>query len=98
MEFTTYFKFMLALVFVLALIGLLAWASRRFGLMRGAGRTANGKRRLEIVEIMPIDTKRKLVMVRRDQTDHLLLLGTTGDIVVETGIAAPPAQPGSGAK
>ena len=93
MEFTTYFKFLLALVFVLALIGLMAWGVRRFGVLRGSVRPANGKRRIEIVEISPIDSKRKLLLVRRDQTEHLLLLGTTNDLVIETGIAAPPASP-----
>lgn len=89
MEFTTYFKFLLALVFVLCLIGLLAWATRRFGLLRATVRTGSGHRRIQIVEIAPIDTKRKLLLVRRDRTEHLLLLGATGDVVVETGIAAP---------
>lgn len=95
MDFSTYFKFLLALVFVLGLIGVLAWAMRRFGLLRGTVRTADGRRRLEIVEIAPIDTKRKLLLVRRDGTEHLLLLGATGDLVIETGIAAPPAAPNS---
>ncbi len=93
MEFTTYFKFLLALVFVLCLIGLMAWGTRKFGLLRGTVRASNGKRRVEIVEVAPIDSKRKLILVRRDQTEHLLLLGITGDLVVETGIDAPPAPP-----
>jgi len=92
-EFTTYFKFMLALVFVLGLIGVMAWGTRKFGFLRGTIRAGNGKRRLEIVEIAPIDSKRKLMLVRRDRTEHLLLLGITGDLVIETGIAAPPAPP-----
>ncbi|MDA1326102.1 MAG: flagellar biosynthetic protein FliO [Proteobacteria bacterium] len=95
MEFTTYFKFMMALVFVLCLIGLLAWGTRKFGLLRGTVRAGNGKRRIEIVEVAPIDSKRKLLLVRRDQTEHLLLLGATGDLVVETGIeaiASPPVK------
>jgi len=89
-EITAYFKFLLALVFVLCLIGLLAWAARRFGVLRGTVRAANGRRRIEIVEIAPIDSKRRLLLVRRDRTEHLILLGATNDLVVETGIAAPP--------
>ncbi|MDA1325712.1 MAG: flagellar biosynthetic protein FliO [Proteobacteria bacterium] len=96
MEFTTYFKFMLALAFVLGLIGVMAWGARRFGVLRGTVRAASGKRRIEIVEIAPIDSKRKLMLVRRDQTEHLLLLGATGDLVIETGIAAPAEIPGPG--
>lgn len=90
MEITTYFRFLLALVFVLALIGLIAWAARRFGFLRGAARPRSGNRRLEVVEIAPVDSRRRLVLLRRDRTEHLVLLGTTGDTVIETGIAAQP--------
>lgn len=92
MEFTTYFRFLVALLFVLALIGLLAWAARRFGFLRGTVRPLSGKRRLEVVEIAPVDSKRRLLLVRRDQTEHLVLLGTTTDIVLESGIGAAPRK------
>ena len=90
MEISTYFKFLLALIFVLGLIGFMAWGARRFGLARATFRAPNGVRRLNIIEIAPIDSKRKLLLVRRDQSEHLLLLGTTGDLVIETNIEAPP--------
>jgi len=96
-EFTTYFRFLVALVFVLALIGLLAWAARRFGFLRGAVRPRAGNRRIEVVEIAPVDSKRRLLLVRRDQTEHLVLLGATSDVVVESGIAAPPRKAGQAA-
>tara|TARA_R110000787_G_scaffold10590_3_gene35825 strand:- start:79 stop:390 length:312 start_codon:yes stop_codon:yes gene_type:complete len=89
MEVSTYFRFILALVFVLALIALIAWGARRFGLARGTVRATGGERRLDIVEVTPIDSKRRLVLVKRDGTEHLLLLGTTQDLVIETGITAP---------
>jgi hypothetical protein len=44
------------------------------------------KRRLKIVEFMPIDHRRRLVLVRRDDREHLLLLGPQGETVVETNI------------
>lgn len=90
MEFSTYFRFLVALVFVLALIGLIAWAARRSGFLGGAIRPRSGDRRLEVVEIAPVDSKRRLLLLRRDGTEHLVLLGTTNDLVIETGIAAPP--------
>ena len=46
MEVSTYFRFILALVFVLALIALIAWGARRFGLARGTVRATGGERRL----------------------------------------------------
>ena len=94
MEASTYFRFILALVFVLALIALIGWGARRFGLARGTVRPLNGDRRLDIVEVTPIDSKRRLILVKRDGTEHLLMLGTTQDLVIETGIV-PPVGSGS---
>ncbi len=91
MELGDYTRFVLALVFVLALIGLLTWLVRRFGL---AGRMPTGAkqgRRLDVVEVVALDARRRLVLVRRDRTEHLVLLGATADIVVERGITAGEA-------
>ena len=88
MEFDTYIRFILALIFVLALIGLLAWAARRFGIARNAPHVGSKNRRLVVIETASLDSKRRLVLVRRDTTEHLLLLGVTGDLVIETGIPA----------
>ena len=95
MEFSTVIQRLIALVCVLALIGLLAWLIRRFS---GGGRglrTRGNRRRLAVVEVAPIDSKRRLVLVRRDETEHLVLLGTTTDILIEAGIAAPPGGGGT---
>jgi flagellar protein FliO/FliZ len=90
MEPGTYLRFLLALVFVLALIGLAAWLARRFGLAGAVPMPRGRRRRLGIVESVALDGKRRLVLVRRDTTEHLLLLGAGPDLVVETGIVPPP--------
>jgi len=88
-DLATYGQFALALVFVLALIGLLAMIGRRVGF--GPRMVpSRGKKRLAMVEVLPLDPKRRIVLVRRDATEHLLLLGATHDVVIETGIVAPP--------
>lgn len=88
MEFDVYFRFVLALLFVLGLIALLAVLARRLGLgYRVPGRPGQ-RRRLSLVEVMPLDSKHRLVLIRRDQVEHLLLLGQGADTVVETGIPA----------
>jgi len=86
MGFDTYWRFLLALVFVVALIAVCAWIARRLGL---AGRlaTTGGKRRLTIVEVLPLDAKRRLVLIKRDDVEHLLLLGQQSDLVIECGSA-----------
>lgn len=100
MEFDAYFRFALALVFVLALIGLLGFAARRFGMGRIMPRARSKDRRLRVVEVAVLDSKRRLVLVRRDGTEHLIVLGPGNDVVVETGIPAPapetePAEDGA---
>jgi flagellar protein FliO/FliZ len=82
-----YVWYFAALLLVVGLILGLAWVARRLGVM---GRLANsgGRRRLAVVEVLALDGKRRLVLLRRDGAEHLVLLGLTGDIVVERGVAA----------
>ena len=83
-------KFALAFLLVLGLIALCAWALRRFGL-GGTVRPMRGNR-LSVVESLSLDARHRLVLVRRDDREHLILLGTT-EIVVENGIVPPmPSQ------
>ena len=83
-----YAKFVLALFFVLSLIFIAMIAARKLGL--GTPTLARGAdRRLAICEFLNIDGKRKLVLVKRDQTEHLILLGPTSDVLIESGIKPP---------
>ena len=86
MELESYFRFGLALIFVLALIGVLAVAARRFGLGFPTPARTGKKGRLSVVEVLSVDAKRRLVLLRRDAKEHLVLLGVAGDVVIETGI------------
>lgn len=91
MEFEAYFRMVLALAVVLGLIGLVAWGARRMGLA-GPRFSAGRKRRLGVVESLQLDNRRRLVLVRRDGVEHLLLIGGGSDIIVERA-----ASPGKGA-
>jgi flagellar protein FliO/FliZ len=86
MELSAYFRFVAALLFVLGIIGIFALMARRF--IPGA-RNINrrgSKRRLSVVEVIPVDTKRRLVLLKRDDTEHLVILGPNGDTVIERNI------------
>jgi flagellar protein FliO/FliZ len=85
-----YTRFVLALVAVLAVLALFAFLVRRYGI--GGRAMIGGKRRLAIVEVAPIDGKRRLVLLRRDGTEHLILLAPESALLIESGIAAPPAS------
>ncbi|GEO80302.1 flagellar biosynthetic protein FliO [Pararhodospirillum oryzae] len=88
-------RFFLVLIFVLGLIFLLAFLVRRFG-PGLTGRWRPG-RRLSVVEVMAVDPKRRLVLIRRDDTEHLLLIGGTTDVVIETlGPRLPESIPPPG--
>lgn len=86
MEFDGYLKFVFALLFVLGLIGVLALLLRRFG--PGAANIAIRRkgqdRRLQIVDIAALDARRRLVLVKRDDREHLLLLGTNSELLIES--------------
>jgi hypothetical protein len=45
--------------------------------------------RLSISEYYELDKERRLVLIRRDGMEHLLLIGGDHDLVVETGIIGP---------
>ncbi|MEQ8604422.1 MAG: flagellar biosynthetic protein FliO [Marivibrio sp.] len=94
MDLGGYLQFLLALAFVLGLILLSAAALRRFGPGMQGMRRHSGGRRLEVLEVLPLDGRRRLVMVRRDERAHLLLLGANDDRVVESGFDAD--APGAG--
>lgn len=74
-----------AFAFVLSLMYMFSWFLKRIGLA-GQSMLPGVKRRLKIVEHLPIDHRRKLVIVRRDNKEHLLVLGPNGETVVESNI------------
>lgn len=85
MEPHDYLKFAAALVFVLALMGGLGLVLKRLNL-GNVGLAPASKRRLKIIEILPLDARRKAVLLRRDNKDHLVIFGPSGETLVETNI------------
>ena len=80
-----YLQAFLAFLFVIGLIGLLSYVLRRFSFENFAlKKNPDIKKNLSIVEILPLDTRRRLVIVKNGTKKHLLLLGANGDIVVES--------------
>lgn len=86
MEISDYLKFLFALVFVLSLMGGLAFALKYFGFGGTSRLLPADKRRLKIVEILPLDARHRAILLRRDDKDHLVILSASGDTVVETDI------------
>ena len=80
-------RFFIAFVVVFALIGAAAWLVRRFGASSLGGAAARGRQpRLAVIEAGAVDGRRKLVIVRRDNVEHLIMIGGPTDILIEANI------------
>ena len=85
--------FFFAFVAVLVLIGAVTWLVRRFAGNRLGGNANRGRMpRLAVIDAAAVDGRRRLVLVRRDNVEHLLMIGGPTDIVVEPNIVR--AMPG----
>jgi hypothetical protein len=75
----------------LAVIGLLIAVLLAFRAFSGTVRGRRGAR-LAISEYHEVDKTRRLVLVRRDGIEHLLMIGGAQDLVIETGIGLADAD------
>jgi flagellar protein FliO/FliZ len=70
------------LAFTLGLIGIVAWAARRYAPQLLAKLSAErGARRLQVVETLVLDPARRLVLVRVDDEERLILLGEGRELI-----------------
>jgi flagellar protein FliO/FliZ len=74
MEFTDYTRFFLALAFVVGLIWALATIIRKLGLDKKMRGITGGQGRLAISEVLYLDPKRKVIVLRADAKEYLLLV------------------------
>jgi hypothetical protein len=94
-------RFIFASFFVLGLLGLLAVGLKHYG-QKSFGKNFSGNKffgaklftlnqetgRLSIIETQYIDHKTKLVLVKRDDVEHLLLVSDGKATIIEAGIKA----------
>jgi hypothetical protein len=95
-----------SVVLLIGVFGLGFWILRQSLGMEGMPMFApKQRRRLGVVESTAIDGRRRLLLVRRDNVEHLIMIGGPVDMLVETNIpyhARPaiigldPAPPGPG--
>jgi hypothetical protein len=76
------------LVIVLVIVKLIR--SMTFGTFVAGGR--NRKTRLAVMDATAVDSHRRLVLIRRDDIEHLLLIGGPTDVVVERDIRLVSAR------
>ena len=88
-----FWPFMLLLIAAIGVAGL--WAYRTYVLGDTSGFNISGLLfrpkplpRLGVIEQATVDSRRRLVLVRRDDVEHLIMTGGPVDVVIETGITA----------
>ena len=86
-ETVSYLKFLLALLFVLGLIGGLSIIAKRAGLGNRGPIVKGNSKRLSIVETMALDPKRRVVLIRCDNSEHLLLLGSNSEQTIVSSLS-----------
>lgn len=92
MNFLDLLRAVFALAITLGVIGLAAWASRRYAPQLLARLSAQrGERRMQVVETLVLDPARRMVLVRIDDEERLILLGEGRELI-------EPRQPAGGVK
>ncbi|RYE68218.1 MAG: flagellar biosynthesis protein FliO [Rhizobiaceae bacterium] len=81
----------IGLLFLFGILWMLRGRNGPSPFVRG-GRNRNP--RLQVLDAAAVDARRRLVLIRRDGVEHLVMIGGPTDIVIETGIATnSPSQP-----
>ena len=90
MGFLDFVRAILGLAITLGLIGLAAYALRRYapGLMERFQGT-RGERRLQVIETLVLDPARRLILVRVDEEERLILLGEGKELIEPRGKDQP---------
>ena len=82
MNFLDLARAVFGLAFTVGIIGLCAWAARRYApQLLARMNTDRGERRLQVVETLVLDPARRLVLVRVDDEERLILLGEGRELI-----------------
>lgn len=88
-------QYAVAFLLIFALLGGVAVVLRRLHANRTLPESHTGQMgrqpRLGIVDIYEMDAQRRLILLRRDGVEHLLLVGGPNDLVIEQRIERAPA-------
>lgn len=94
MDFLSLLRTLGALGVVLGMLAGALWAVRRFDIRLPGGIIGGGSaKRLTLVERLPIDGRRSLALIRKDDREHLVMIAPEGLLLLDAA-AAPrtPAQ------
>ncbi len=97
MEILSWLIFVIFIAALLIAGGLLLRGYLNTGTPKGALKDAlsgnffgpRAPKRLEVTDQANVDGRRKLLLIRRDGIEHLIMTGGPVDVVIETGISPP---------
>ena len=78
----------ISLILLVGVCGLGFWFARQSLGMGGMPLFTQKPRRLGLVESTAIDSRRRLLLIRRDNVEHLIMTGGPIDVIIESGISA----------
>ncbi len=86
--------FVVAFVILLLLMTGTFWLVRRFrGTQLGMARSGSRQQRLAVTDAAAVDGRRRLLLVRRDNVEHLLMIGGPSDKCAHQGRVNGPVRP-----
>lgn len=83
-----------ALGLVIGLIAVAALLARHFGLGGSGGFRRRDEKRLGVVEALTLDARRRVLLIRCDASEHLVLLGTNTEVVLTPAKNEAPVRSG----
>ncbi len=80
-----------ALGIVLVLIVLAVWVLKLF--TNASTNVVRRNKRLSVIDSASVDAKRKVLIIRRDNVEHVIMTGGPQDLVIESGVPVPAPEP-----
>ncbi|MCI5049090.1 MAG: flagellar biosynthetic protein FliO [Rickettsiales bacterium] len=84
MDLVSISQVFLAFAIVVGLILLVGWITRKANLHHRFQMLRSADKRLSVISSLMIDPRRRLVLIKRDEKEHLVLLGPERDLLIES--------------
>jgi flagellar protein FliO/FliZ len=81
-----YLRFFVAFGLIIMLIGMAAWLARFLGFNTPLSLRGQKQRRLSVVDAIALDAKRRLILISRDEVEHLICVGGNTDFMLEHNV------------
>lgn len=91
MGFEIYIRLFVGFAFTIGLIGAVYWIARRYAGRLGIVRP-HAAGRLSVIGQIPLDTRRRVMLIKCDENEHLLLLGPNNDLVIQSSVGGKNFQ------